>query len=147
MSPNLEVVLAVLADEAKGDVAAALAKLAPGYRMTWMYKGREELFPQTTNDVSAELEEAYVITGRSYEIKHWAEGPGVVMVELIERYPDPETGFLYQTPLVLVLEMEDGKIRNGRHYCDPALSYKTLTEADFERAYAGTTTKQIITGS
>ncbi len=144
MSKHIDVVLEILKNEVDGDVASALQKMTADYSMTWMYKGKEELFPRTTNDVEGELAEAYPITGRSYEIKHMAEAEHVVMVELIERYPDPKTGFLYQTPLVLVLEMEGGKIKTGRHYCDPQISHETLTKEQLDRAYSGTPTERVI---
>lgn len=135
-SENIETVLAVLRDEANGDVRSALAKLTDDYTMTWVYrKTNGELFPTTGKDVEGELEEVYPIRGRKYVVKNIAEGEGVVMVELIESYPDPETGKTYRTPLVLVLEMRGGKIRTGRHYCDPALSRLFLDEEDTEKAY------------
>ena len=58
------------------------------------------------------------------------------MVELIESYPNPETKKIYRTPLVLVLEMKNGKIVTGRHYCDPRLSYRHLTFGQTQKAFA-----------
>jgi ketosteroid isomerase-like protein len=57
------------------------------------------------------------------------------MIEMVESYPDPKTKKVYRTPLVIVLEMQNGKIRRGRHYCDPDLSYLHLTKKTVERAY------------
>ncbi|MEK7680583.1 MAG: hypothetical protein AAB348_00855 [Patescibacteria group bacterium] len=57
------------------------------------------------------------------------------MLELIESYPDQKTKKVYRTPLILVLEMKNGKIRTGRHYLDPKLSDKYLTEEQIEKAY------------
>lgn len=144
MSTNVEVVLEILKNEIDGDVASALQKMAPDYTMTWMYKGKHELFPSSRADFESEMTDIYTIKGRSYEIKNVAEGESVVMVELIERYPNAETGALHQTPLVLVLEMSDGKIHTGRHYCDPQLSYEQLSEESINGAYKNTTTKLII---
>mgnify|MGYP001568103014 CR=1 FL=1 len=144
MSKNIEVVLAILKNEVDGDVSAALQKMAVDYSMTWMYKGEREMFPQSEQDAEKELEGVYLIKGRKYEIKNIAEGENVVMIELIESYPDPKTEFLHQTPLVLVLEMEDEKIKTGRHYCDPQLSYKTVSPRDLEKAYKKTFTKIVI---
>lgn len=90
------------------------------------------------------MRDIYPIKGRSYEIKNVAEGEDIVMVELIERYPNSETGKAHETPLVLVLEMKEGRIQKGRHYCDPKLSHEDLPPASLEEAYAGTTTKQMI---
>lgn len=143
MSKNIEIVLKILKDEVDGDVSSALQKMTEDYSMTWMYKGRQELFPQS-KQVKKELEEMYPIQGRKYEIKNIAEGQSVVMVELIESYPDQESGFLHQTPLVLVLEMENGKIKTGRHYCDPRISYEKLNDEDLERVYRNTPTKAVI---
>ena len=77
-------------------------------------------------------------------IKNIAEGTNVVMIELIESYPDTETKKVYRTPLVLVLEMKGGKIRTGRHYCDPSLSYLNLTRKQAEKAYKNSAGKKII---
>lgn len=144
MSKNLETVLAILKNEVDGDVKSALEKMTPDYSMTWMYKGKQELFPSSKADFENEMQEIYPIKDRSYEIKNTAEGENVVMVELIERYPDPETGKVHQTPLMLVLEMKDGKIQKGRHYCDPQISYEDISEKSIKEAYKGTETKQVI---
>lgn len=137
-------VLEILKNEVDGDVPSALEKMTPDYSMTWMYKGKQELFPSSKADFEREMKEIYPIKGRSYEIKNIAEGEGVVMVELIERYPDPDSGKLYQTPLVLVIEIKDGKIRKGRHYCDPDLSHEEISAESLEEAYKGTGSKQAI---
>lgn len=136
-SQNIKIVLAVLRDEIRGDVKSAMKKLDKNYTMTWMYKAPKsrELFPVTGKDVQQELEEAYPIKGRGYNIKNVAEGKNVVMVELVESYPDPKTKKIYRTPLVLVLEMKNGKIKTGRHYCDPRLSYLSLTNSRVAKAF------------
>jgi ketosteroid isomerase-like protein len=144
MSKNVEVVLEILKNEVDGDIGAALKKMAADYSMTWMYQGKSELFPESKADFEAEMKEIYPIKGRKYEIKNIAEGENVVMVELIESYPDPQSGQLYQTPLVLVLEMEEGKLKKGRHYCDPRVSYMKLSQEDLDKAYKDSATKQII---
>ncbi len=141
-SKNVQEVLAVLQDEASGDVKAALSKLTEDYSMTWVYKKKNgTLFPTTVKNVKEELNEVYTIRNRKYNIKNIAEGENVVMVELIESYPNPDTGTIYRTPLVLVLEMKDNKIRTGRHYCDPNLSYVNLSEIDIDTAYKNPETK------
>ncbi len=108
MSTNIELVLGILKDEVWGDISAALQKMSDDYSMTWMYKGKLEIFPESKKDLKEELQEVYPIKGRRYEIKNIAEGENVVMVELVESYPNSENGGLHQTPLVLVLEMEEG---------------------------------------
>lgn len=143
-SKNLEVVLSILKNEVDGDVAAALEKMAEGYSMTWMYQGKEVLFPSTGAAVENELEEVYPIKGRVYDIRNFAESDSVVMLEMIESYPDPDTGKVYKTPQVIVLEMKDGKILTGRHYCDPDVSHLDLADEDLERGLHGTSSKLVI---
>ncbi|TSC84847.1 MAG: hypothetical protein G01um101413_231 [Parcubacteria group bacterium Gr01-1014_13] len=133
-SKNIKVVLEILKNEVDGDVASALKRMTNDYTMTWVYVGKN-LFPSTTPNLKAELEEVYPIKGRQYEIRNIAEGEGVVMVELVESYPDPKTKKAYRTPLVLILEIKDGKIRTGRHYLDPRISGKYLTKNQVEKAY------------
>ena len=140
-SKQINEVLAVLQNEVRGNTHSALLKLTDDYSMTWVYKKRDgSLFPSTQKNIESELNEAYVIRGREYEIKNIAEGEAVVMIELIESYPDPETGMIYRTPLVLVLEMTGEKIRTGRHYCDPNLSYENLSETEINSAYKNSQT-------
>ncbi len=143
-SKNLETVLSILKNEVDGDVAAALQKMADGYSMTWMYQGKEALFPTTGAAVKDELEAVYPIKGRVYDIRNIAEGDNLVMLEMIESYPDPDTGKVYKTPQIVVLEMQDGKILTGRHYCDPAVSHLDLSDADIERGLRGTASKVVI---
>lgn len=135
---NIRTVREVLNDECRGDVKSALFKLAHDYTMTWVYKAPKtgELFPSTKKSIGEELDEDYQIKGRNYDIKHIAESEDeTVFVEMVESYPDPETGQVYRTPLVLVLEMRNGKIKTGRHYCDPNLSYLNLTEEQIKAAF------------
>jgi ketosteroid isomerase-like protein len=134
---NIQTVINILQNEVDGDVRSALEKMTKDYSMTWVDLGikGKELFPTTKNDMQAELEEVYPIKGRQYDIKNIAEGKDLVMVELIESYPNPKTGKTYRTPLVLVLEMKNGKIRTGRHYLDPRISGKFLSKKQVERAY------------
>ena len=144
-SPNIQLVLDILKNEADGDVAAALTKMTTNYSMTWMYQGKDdELFPTTGMDVKAELDEVYPIKGREYDIRNITEGESVVMLEVIESYPDPDTGQMYRTPQVIVLEFEDGKIKTGRHYCDPRLSHLELSKEQINAALRDTDTKHLI---
>lgn len=135
LSKNIQVVLDILQNEVQGDVASALKKMDKGYTMTWMYLDDKKLFPSTQVDIKKELEEVYPIKNRVYEIKNIAEGKDVVMVELVESYPDPKTKKVYRTPLVLVLEMKNNKIVTGRHYLDPKISYKYLTKKQVEKGF------------
>jgi ketosteroid isomerase-like protein len=135
LSKNIQVVLDILQNEVQGDVVSALKKMDKGYTMTWMYLDDKKLFPSTQVDIKKELEEVYPIKNRVYEIKNIAEGKDVVMVELVESYPDPKTKKVYRTPLVLVLEMKNNKIVTGRHYLDPKISYKYLTKKQVEKGF------------
>lgn len=136
-SKNIQTVIDILRDEVRGDTHSALEKMTDDYTMTWVYETRKGvLFPKVAISKDQDLDDAYVIQDRKYEIMHIAEADEVVMVELIESYPDPDSGKVYRTPLVLVLEMQDGKIRTGRHYCDPDLSYKYLSADQTQQAFA-----------
>ena len=136
LSKNIKTAIEILGDEARGDVQSALKKMAKDYSMTWMYRAKNgKLFPRTSRDVRKDLEQVYPIKGRKYDIKNIAEGDNVVMIEMVESYPDPKNKEVYRTPLVIVLEMEKGKIKKGRHYCDPDLSYLYLTEKQIKKVY------------
>ncbi len=136
LSKNVQIVLEILEDERSGRVKEALEKMFSDYSMTWVYQTRSgELFPKSENNIEKELKNVYQIKNREYDIKNITENESVVMVELIESYPDPETGKVYRTPLVLVLEMENGKIKKGRHYCDPNISYLYLTKEQVTEIY------------
>ncbi|MCX6744322.1 MAG: nuclear transport factor 2 family protein [Candidatus Parcubacteria bacterium] len=136
ISKNVKNVLAILGDEIRGDVSSAYRKLTADYRMTWMYKSKNGvLFPRTGKNLKKEMKEVYVIKDRKYDIKNIAEGDNLVMVEMVESYPDPKTKKVYRTPIVIVLEMKNGKIRRGRHYCDPAISYLYLSKKQIQAGY------------
>src|SRR3989338_9417114 len=137
LGKNAKIVLEILKDEVRGDIGSALKKMTNDYSMTWVDAGTDgkQLFPTTGKNIKKEMEEAYVIKERRYDIKNIAEGKNLVMVELIESSPNPKTKKVYRTPLVLVLEMKNGKIRTGRHYLDPRLSRKFLTKAQISKVY------------
>jgi ketosteroid isomerase-like protein len=144
-SKHVQLVLDILKDEATGDVHSALEKMSDDYTMTWMYEARDgSLFPKSEKNPEPEMEEIYEIKGREYDIRNIAEGENVVMIEMIESYPDPETGQMYRTPQVIVLELKDDKIRTGRHYNDPRLSFKELSKEQLNSALRDTNTKLAI---
>lgn len=111
ISKNIQIVLEIFKNEVDGAVVAAFDKMTDDYSMTWMYQRGDELFPSTGKNITREMKEMYSIKGRKYDIRNIAEGNNLVIVELVESYPDPETGKKYRTPLVLVLEMKGGKIK------------------------------------
>lgn len=130
---NIETIHEILADEIRGDVAAALEKMHKDYSMTWVYKRRDgTLFPRVeSKDVEAAMKEVYVIKDRKYDIKHILADEHTVIAELVESYSDE--GKTYRTPMVIVWELEEGKIKKGRHYCDPQLSYLDLSQENIEK--------------
>ncbi len=149
ISKNVKTVLNVLKDEVRGDVRSALRKITKDYTMTWVDTGLggKHLFPSSPRKgktIKQELEGVYPIKGREYDIRNITEGDDLVMVELVESYPDPKTKKAYRTPLVLVLEMEKGKIRTGRHYLDPKLSSKFLSKKQIEKVFKGKKKKKLI---
>lgn len=147
-SKNLQLVLDILKNEADGDVAAALEKMTDDYSMTWMYQAKDNsLFPATGENIKDELDDVYPIKGREYDIRNIAEGDNLVIIEVIESYTDPETGQLYRTPQVIILELENGKIKTGRHYTDPRLSYLELSKESINEALRKNESKIIITST
>lgn len=131
MNKNLiDVALALLQDEANGDIVSAKAKMdLDNYSMTWMYKSGETLFPAVQGEaLKQEMGEAYEIQKREYEIVNTAQNGNVVFIEMVESYPDPKTGEGFRTPITLVLEFTDGKVVRGRHYTDPNLSHEHLSK-------------------
>lgn len=136
-SKNVQLVLDILQDEVNGDIESARQKMSDDYSMTWVESGIDgnNLFRHTSTDIQEEMKEVYPIKGRQYDIRNIAESDNLVIVELIESYPDSESGKEFRTPLVLVLEIENGKIKTGRHYLDPRLSYKYLSRDEVEAIY------------
>lgn len=136
ISKNIKTVISILQDEVKGDYKKALKKVHEDYSMTWMYKSMGgKLFPRTGRNIKKEFKEVYLIKDRKYDLKNIAEGQTVVMVEMVESYPNPKTKKVFRTPLVIVLEMKKGKIKRGRHYCDPRVSYLYLPKKEIDRIF------------
>ena len=126
----IKVALALLQDEANGNVSKAKEKMElDEYSMTWMYRSRDTLFPNVKGEMlKKEMEDVYKIPDRQYEIMHTAQNDDVVFIEMIESYPDTETGKEYRTPITLVLEFKESKVVRGRHYTDPNLSHEYLSQ-------------------
>ena len=136
-SKQIKTVIEILQDEVNGDIGKALKKMTKDYTMTWVDLGLEgkDLFSTTKPNIKKDMKEVYGIKRREYDIKNIAEGKDLVMLELVESYPNPRTKKVYRTPLVLVLEMKNGKIRTGRHYLDPRISQKYLSKSKISKAY------------
>ena len=133
-------VLSLLDDEIKGDVGAALSKLTANYTMTWMYRSQRTgvLFPKAGRylpEFERDTQDIYRVKGRHYDIRNIATGQGLVMIELVESYPALDTGLIFRTPLVLVIEIIDNKVARGRHYCDPLLSHSALSKEEVDSAF------------
>ncbi len=145
ISKNVKTVLEILHDEIVGDIASALKKMTKDYSMTWVEKRKEKIFPSISGeDLRSQMENVYVIKGRKYEIINIAEANDLVMLEMIESYPDPKTKKVYRTPQVIVLEFKNGKIRTGRHYADVDLAFLHLTPSQIKKAYKGKYNPSII---
>jgi ketosteroid isomerase-like protein len=126
--------------EKNGQIEDALKYIAYDYLMTWMYYSAkiDTIFPTSSRnaiDFMDNLAEVYQIKGRSYEIKNIAGTSDVVMIELVESYEPSPGAPAFRTPLVLVLEFSEGKVRRGRHYCDPAISHLHLSQAAIDKAF------------
>ena len=135
-SKNVKLVLDILEDEVKGNVLGAMEKLHPHYTMTWVYQSSKgQLFPSARKISAKDLEKVYKIKDRHYDIKNIAEGKNLVMVEMVESYTDPKTKKKFRTPLVIVLELRNNKIKTGRHYCDPKLSYLYLSKKEVNKVF------------
>lgn len=133
---NIKIALSILDDEIKGDTKSALQKMHPNYSMTWVCKTRNGvLFPRQKVEDSADMKEIYTIKDRKYDIKNIVANDKVVMIEMIESYPDGKTGKVFKTPQVIVLEFSDGKIVKGRHYNDPDVSYSEIDDRVLENIY------------
>lgn len=142
ITKNIKLVFDILRDEVRGDLRSARDKMDKDFTVTYMYKNSKgEMFPCSSRPSDSELTEVYEIKGRSYEIKNYAEnhfnGYDVVFVEFIERYTDPKTGQKYQTPVVVVLEIKDGKIKTNRHYCDNDVSFENISTETLKSAFKG----------
>jgi hypothetical protein len=137
MDKKIKTALDILDDEITGDIKSALEKMDKDYSMTWVYKTKKgKLFPFiTSKNIEKELGEAYVFPKRKYDIKNICSSENCVMIEIIESYYDPEDKKTYRTPQVIVLEYKGDKIKTGRHYCDPQISYLYLSEKKLNKIY------------
>lgn len=134
---NIKIIREILEDEKRGDIKSALKKMHRDYSMTWVYKRQDGvIFPRVSvKYVRLAMDKIYKIRNRKYEIKNIVANNKTVIAEMIESYPDPETKKVYRTPLVIVWELKNGKIKTGRHYCDPKLSYLNLSTKQINKIY------------
>ena len=134
---NIKIIRDILDDEIRGDVESALEKMHQDYSMAWIYKRRDgALFPRVSaKDVHKTMGKVYKIKNRKYKIINIVANDKTVIAEIIESYPDPKTKKVYRTPMVIVWEFKNGKIKTGRHYCDPQLSSENLSENQIRKIY------------
>ena len=125
--------------ERNGDVEKAKSLLHQDFKVTEMsewYDGT--IFKSLTGrEVKELMKKAFAFKGREFDFKNVVsnEKDQTVLVEFVESYPDPKSGKVYRTPQVAVCEVKDGKIFRTRHYNDPRLSYKYLSEEDVNIAF------------
>ncbi|MCB1474841.1 MAG: hypothetical protein H6883_02645 [Rhodobiaceae bacterium] len=136
---NKNIALSLLDDEASGNLTEALKKLHPKYSMTWMYVDKYgNKFPEHRGVEEEDFEPIYDIIGREYHIKNVISNSDVVMIEVVESYPSQQSDGSYSkfvTPEVIVLEFVRGKVRRGRHYCDPRVSHLHVPEKDIMQIF------------
>ena len=104
--------------------------------MTGMYQSKHVLFPKVeSKKIKKAMNETYTTQGRVYDIYNYAESQDSIFLELIESYPVKNK--LYRTPLALVIYFNvDGKIKLGRHYCDPKIyNNKNATQQKLHSAH------------
>ncbi len=135
----IDTVIKILQAEVDGDFKCAMGMMSESYTQTWMYETEKgALFPSVVKPKESEMKDVYEISGRSYTIYDIAENNNTVYVECIESYPKQNSDGYHKTPLILVVKFNsEDKIEAGRHYCDPKLSYKTLSEEEISKAYLG----------
>lgn len=137
LSKNIKLALEILNDEVKGDIKSALKKMSEDYSMTWVYKTTKgKLFPYIrAKNIQKEIKNIYIFPKRKYDIKNICSSKDCVIIEMIESYYDPKIKKTYRTPQVICLEFKNGKIKTGRHYCDPQISHLHLSEKTLKKIY------------
>lgn len=132
ISKNIKTVLDFLQDEVKGGVSAK--NVHKDYFLTGMYADKEnkKIFPTPSKQGRAEAD---LFQDRVFEVKNIAEGQNVVIVEAVQSCYVPKTKKTYRAPVVLIFEMQKGKIVTGRHYFDPFLLLKALKSSQIEKGF------------
>ena len=135
----IELVLTSFDSERQMDIQKGLELVSEDYKMTDMMISNDgkTLFPSiSAADARAMMNEVYQIKERKYRfVNVVAEAEkGVVVVEFVETYPDPQTGQLYCTPQVAICEVVEGKIRRTRHYMDPRTTFLPETPIKLDEA-------------
>jgi ketosteroid isomerase-like protein len=135
----IQLVLSTFEAERQNNVEAALELLTDDYKMTDMMLANDgkTLFPaisaQSARDMIGQV---YQIKERTYRFVNTGVDveKGIVFIEFVERYPDPDTGQHYCTPQMAVCEVVGGKIRRTRHYMDPRTAFIEEVPIALEKA-------------
>ena len=124
--------------ERENSVARGEQLIHPDFAVTGMYEAPDgEILRRMAGKPMREyMHEVYAQKGREFRVVNIVadEKKQTVLAEFIESYPDPKTGQLYRAPLMAVCEVKDGRIYRTRHYLDPRLSYKNLSEDQINKA-------------
>lgn len=133
---HTQTVIKLLQYEVNGEVEKAMTLLSDIYKMTWMYKSKDTIFPQIKVDKNfkKEIEEIYKYRNREYKIYNILEKNNTVMAEIVESYDD--NGHTYVTPIAFVWTFDDeGKVLTGKHYCDPEISHNTISKSEMDKVF------------
>lgn len=135
----IQIVLDSFKAEQEGNIEKGLNLINPDYRVTKMYLDeKNQPFPVISGEaVTEKIKEVYQIKNREYQFKNILadEEKGIVIVEWIESYPDERTNQKFRTPIVGVFEIKNNKIHRARHYTDPRLSWKYLSQEVIDKAF------------
>lgn len=133
-----KLVLDSFAAEKEKSVERGKKLIHPDFAVTEMCEwSNGELFPRSEGEPMRKLmREVYATDGREFQFINTAANAHkqTVMVEFIESYPDPETGKLFRTPQIAVCEIKDSQIYRTRHYLDPRLWRKYLSQEQIDKA-------------
>lgn len=134
----INLVLESFAAEKEGDSRKGLSLIDDDFKVTEMFLIKDKPFISISGEeIRESIKNVYKIEGREYVFKNVVadEEKEIVFVEFVESYPDSETGEVYRTPQVAVIEVKNGKLHRTRHYTDPHLSSKYLSEEEVDKAF------------
>ncbi|MBI4036641.1 nuclear transport factor 2 family protein [Candidatus Daviesbacteria bacterium] len=135
----IQLVLDSFRAEQEGNTKKGLNLISPNYQVIEMYLDKnDQPFPTISGKaVEENIKKVYQIKGREYQFKNILadEEKGIVIVEWVESYIDELTGQKFRTPIVGVFEIKNDKIQRARHYTDPRLSWKYLSQEVIDKAF------------
>ncbi len=125
--------------EQENNTEKGLNLITADFRVTKMYLNKNNHpFPTISGKaVEENIKEVYQIKDREYQFKNILadEEKGVVIVEWVESYNDTSNGQKFRTPIVGIFEIKNDKIHRARHYTDPRLSWKYLSQKVINQAF------------